>query len=43
MQPTLLAAVGLDGYLAVMAYLDRVADADAAQLRPLLARPAAGR
>jgi glucose-6-phosphate isomerase len=30
------------GYLAVMAYLDRFADADAAQLRPLLAE-AAGR
>jgi len=28
---------GDDGYLAVMAYLDRFADADAARLRPLLA------
>ncbi len=31
-----VASVAADGYLAVMAYLDRVADADAAQLRPLL-------
>ncbi|MGK5741752.1 glucose-6-phosphate isomerase [Micromonospora sp. URMC 103] len=30
-------ALGDDGYLAVMAYLDRFADADAARLRPLLA------
>jgi glucose-6-phosphate isomerase len=35
---TLLAAVEDRGYLAVMAYLDRVADAAAAQLRPALAR-----
>jgi glucose-6-phosphate isomerase len=32
-----VASVAADGYLAVMAYLDRAADADAAQLRPLLA------
>ena len=39
----LLDGLGDDGYLAVMAYLDRFADADAAELRPLLAagrRPA---
>jgi glucose-6-phosphate isomerase len=34
----LLAAVPDRGYLAVMAYLDRVAEADAARLRPALAR-----
>jgi glucose-6-phosphate isomerase len=34
---TLLGAVEEGGYLAVMAYLDRVADAGAAQLRPALA------
>ncbi|MDQ1708870.1 MAG: glucose-6-phosphate isomerase [Frankiaceae bacterium] len=33
----LLAALPVGGYLAVMAYLDRFAQADAAQLRPLLA------
>ncbi|MGQ5264960.1 glucose-6-phosphate isomerase [Micromonospora sp. ZYX-F-536] len=33
----LLDGLGDDGYLAVMAYLDRFADADAARLRPLLA------
>ncbi|MGN9775774.1 glucose-6-phosphate isomerase [Micromonospora sp. H33] len=33
----LLNGVEDDGYLAVMAYLDRFADADAARLRPLLA------
>jgi glucose-6-phosphate isomerase len=33
----LLAAVPAGGYLAVMAYLDRLADARAAELRPLLA------
>ncbi|WP_422735911.1 glucose-6-phosphate isomerase [Micromonospora sp. WMMD729] len=33
----LLDGLGEDGYLAVMAYLDRFADADAARLRPLLA------
>lgn len=33
----LLAAVPPAGYLAVMAYLDRLADADAARLRPTLA------
>ena len=38
----LLDGVGAGGYLAVMAYLDRVGDAAAAQLRPLLA-VAAGR
>jgi glucose-6-phosphate isomerase len=32
-----VASVDADGYLAVMAYLDRIADADAARLRPLLA------
>ncbi len=32
-----LAGIADGGYLAVLAYLDRVADADAAQLRPLLA------
>jgi glucose-6-phosphate isomerase len=32
-----VSSVSPDGYLAVMAYLDRVADADAANLRPLLA------
>ncbi|MCW2904255.1 MAG: phosphoglucose isomerase [Streptosporangiaceae bacterium] len=37
----LLAAVPERGYLAVMAYLDRLGDADAAQLRPLLAARAA--
>ncbi|WP_405106331.1 glucose-6-phosphate isomerase [Micromonospora sp. NBC_01405] len=37
----LLDGVG-DGYLAVLAYLDRLADADAARLRPLLAE-ASGR
>jgi glucose-6-phosphate isomerase len=35
---TLLASVSERGYLAVMAYLDRVADARAAQLRPALAK-----
>ncbi|HEX3613282.1 MAG TPA: glucose-6-phosphate isomerase [Sporichthyaceae bacterium] len=35
---TLLASVEEGGYLAVMAYLDRFADADAAGLRPALAR-----
>jgi glucose-6-phosphate isomerase len=35
---TLLASVEEGGYLAVMAYLDRMADADAAGLRPALAR-----
>ncbi|MGC4880427.1 glucose-6-phosphate isomerase [Micromonospora sp. DT43] len=34
----LLDGLGDDGYLAVMAYLDRFADADAARLRPLLAQ-----
>jgi hypothetical protein len=34
----LLAGVAGGGYLAVMAYLDRVGDAGAAELRPLLAR-----
>jgi glucose-6-phosphate isomerase len=34
----LLAAVPGDGYLAVMAYLDRVGDAAVAELRPVLAR-----
>ncbi|MET8123627.1 glucose-6-phosphate isomerase [Micromonospora sp. NPDC005189] len=34
----LLDGLGDDGYLAVMAYLDRSADADAARLRPLLAQ-----
>ncbi|WP_326563579.1 glucose-6-phosphate isomerase [Micromonospora peucetia] len=38
----LVDGTGDDGYLAVMAYLDRFADADAARLRPLLAG-AAGR
>lgn len=38
----LLDGAGAEGYLAVMAYLDRIADAPAAQLRPLLAT-AAGR
>lgn len=38
----LLDGLGDDGYLAVMAYLDRFADADTARLRPLLAE-AAGR
>ncbi|MEV1143035.1 glucose-6-phosphate isomerase [Micromonospora sp. NPDC049799] len=38
----LVDALGDDGYLAVMAYLDRFADADAARLRPALAG-AAGR
>ena len=38
----LVDGAGDDGYLAVMAYLDRFADADAARLRPLLAE-AAGR
>ncbi|MEU5939852.1 glucose-6-phosphate isomerase [Micromonospora sp. NPDC047548] len=38
----LVDGVGDAGYLAVTAYLDRVADADAARLRPLLAE-AAGR
>ncbi|MDX6236389.1 MAG: glucose-6-phosphate isomerase [Kribbellaceae bacterium] len=33
----LLDGLGTDGYLAVMAYLDRFGDADAGQLRPLLA------
>ncbi|MEH1169986.1 glucose-6-phosphate isomerase [Micromonospora sp. CPCC 205539] len=33
----LLDGLGDDGYLAVMAYLDRFADADTARLRPLLA------
>ncbi|MEU4338573.1 glucose-6-phosphate isomerase [Micromonospora lupini] len=33
----LLDGLGDDGYLAVMAYLDRFSDADAARLRPLLA------
>lgn len=33
----LVDGAGDDGYLAVMAYLDRFADADAARLRPLLA------
>ncbi|MFG1890901.1 glucose-6-phosphate isomerase [Micromonospora sp. NPDC049051] len=37
----LVDATGDDGYLAVMAYLDRFADADAARLRPLLAGAAA--
>lgn len=37
-----LLGLGADGYLAVMAYLDRLGDAPAAQLRPLLAA-AAGR
>jgi len=31
------------GYLAVMAYLDRIADADAARIRPALARAGRGR
>jgi glucose-6-phosphate isomerase len=34
----LLGAVGPDGYLAVMAYLDRVGDAEVSRLRPALAR-----
>ncbi|MBQ1039611.1 MULTISPECIES: glucose-6-phosphate isomerase [Micromonospora] len=34
----LLDGLGDDGYLAVMAYLDRFADADMAKLRPLLAQ-----
>lgn len=34
----LLAAVPERGYLAVLAYLDRIAEAEAARLRPLLAR-----
>ncbi|MCG5473168.1 glucose-6-phosphate isomerase [Micromonospora sp. LAH09] len=34
----LLDGLGDDGYLAVMAYLDRFADADTAKLRPLLAQ-----
>ncbi|MEV7327109.1 glucose-6-phosphate isomerase [Micromonospora sp. NPDC093244] len=38
----LLDGLGDDGYLAVMAYLDRFADADTARLRPLLAE-ASGR
>ncbi|WBB80135.1 glucose-6-phosphate isomerase [Micromonospora sp. WMMD882] len=38
----LLDGLGDDGYLAVMAYLDRFADADAAELRALLAQ-ASGR
>ena len=33
----LVDGLGTDGYLAVMAYLDRFGDADAGQLRPLLA------
>lgn len=37
----LLDQVPGDGYLAVTAYLDRLADADAARLRPLLARATA--
>ncbi|MER7891135.1 glucose-6-phosphate isomerase [Micromonospora sp. NPDC094482] len=36
----LLDGLGDDGYLAVMAYLDRFADADAGRLRPLLAAAA---
>jgi Phosphoglucose isomerase len=32
-----VSSVAADGYLAVMAYLDRVADADVARVRPLLA------
>lgn len=38
----LLGEVPGDGYLAVMAYLDRLGDAAAAELRPLLARATAG-
>jgi glucose-6-phosphate isomerase len=40
---TFLADIAPGGYLAVMAYLDRVADADAAKLRPLLAKASRGR
>ncbi len=40
---TLLAGIAPGGYLAVMAYLDRFADAEAAQLRPALAAAARGR
>ncbi|MDG4771662.1 glucose-6-phosphate isomerase [Solwaraspora sp. WMMD792] len=36
----LIDGVGTDGYLAVMAYLDRFGDADAAGVRPLLAAAA---
>ncbi len=39
----LVGAVGSDGYLAVMAYLDRHGDDAAEDLRPLLARAAGGR
>ncbi len=39
----LLAALPDRGYLAVMAYLDRLADRDAAALRPALARRSGGR
>ena len=39
----LVDSVGDHGYLAVMAYLDRVGDDDAAGVRPLLARAARGR
>jgi glucose-6-phosphate isomerase len=36
----LLAAIDPDGYLAVLAFLDRMGDAEAARVRPLLARTA---
>ena len=39
----LVGAIGDDGYLAVMAYLDRHGDSDAEEVRPLLARAAGGR
>jgi glucose-6-phosphate isomerase len=39
----LLGGIAPHGYLAVMAYLDRLADGELAQLRPLLARASAGR
>ncbi len=39
----LLTGIAPGGYLAVMAYLDRFADADVAELRPALARASRGR
>jgi hypothetical protein len=40
---TLVAGIEPGGYLAIMAYLDRFADAELAQLRPLLAKASRGR
>jgi glucose-6-phosphate isomerase len=40
---TFLDGIAPGGYLAVTAYLDRLADADAAKVRPLLARASRGR